>query len=238
VSYIPEESERLRGLAQVNRELIIEIGRRCSDQRIATIDLDATVIESWKREAHKTYQGVTGYQPVLAVWAEMDLAVADEFRDGNVPATKALLPVTKRAFQSLPATVKEFYFRGDSGCWDRALVNWLRDQDRSEGPKGPVTFAISVRMTAPLKEHILRIGEPLWKPYREDAETISECADLLNYWPEEEDRPEGAGPLRYIAIRVRKRQGDLVWRRIRLQAFRRGDERVEVAAEETAGVAS
>ncbi len=29
---------------------------------------------------------------------------------------------------------------------------------------------------------------------------------MLNYWPEE-DRPEGAGPLRYIAIRVRKRQG-------------------------------
>ena len=33
--------------------------------------------------------------------------------------------------------------------------------------------------------------------------------DLLNYWPQEEDRPEGAGPLRYIAIRIRKRQGDL-----------------------------
>lgn len=209
VSYIPDESERLRGLAQVNRELVIEIGQRCSDQRIATIDLDATVIESWKREAQRTYQGVSGYQPMLALWAEMDLAVADEFRDGNVPATKALLPVAKRAFQSLPATVKEFYFRGDSGCWDRGLVNWLRDQNRSEGPQGPITFGISVRMTASLKEHILRISQPLWKPYRDDGETISECADLLNYWPEEEDRPEGAGPLRYIAIRVRKRQGEL-----------------------------
>jgi hypothetical protein len=38
---------------------------------------------------------------------------------------------------------------------------------------------------------------------------VAECADLLNYWPEEEDRPEGAGPLRYIAIRMRKRQGEL-----------------------------
>src|SRR5260370_16789817 len=38
---------------------------------------------------------------------------------------------------------------------------------------------------------------------------ISECADLLNYWPEEEERPDGAGPLRYIAIRMRKRQGEL-----------------------------
>lgn len=209
VSYIPEESPRLRGLAQVNRELVSAIGRRCPDQRIATIDLDSTVIESFKREAQKTYQGGTGYQPMLALWAEMDLAVADEFRDGNVPATKAPLPVAQRAFQALPETVTEFYFRGDSGCWERSLVNWLRDEARTDGPQGRICFGISVRMTPSLKEHILRIGEPLWKPYREDAESVSECADLLNYWPEEEDRPEGAGPLRYIAIRVRKRQGEL-----------------------------
>ena len=36
-----------------------------------------------------------------------------------------------------------------------------------------------------------------------------ECADMLNYWPEETDRPEGAGPFRYIAIRMRKRQGEV-----------------------------
>jgi hypothetical protein len=209
VSYIPAESAGLRALAQVNGDLVREIGRRCPDQRIATIDLDGTVIESFKREARKTYEGTTGYQPMLALWAEMDLAVADEFRDGNVPATKALLPVAQRAFQALPESVNEFYFRGDSGCWERTLVNWLRDENRAEGPKARITFAISVRMTASLKQHIGRVTESLWKPYREDADIVSECVDLLNYWPEEEDRPEGAGPLRYVAIRVRKRQGDL-----------------------------
>lgn len=209
VSYIPAESMALRGLAQVNRDVVREIGSRCPDQRIATVDLDATVIESFKREAQRTYEGTTGYQPMLALWAEMDLVVADEFRDGNVPATKALLPVTQRAFQALPDSVNEFYFRGDSGCWERTLVNWLRDQKRAQGPQGPITFAISVRMTATLKERISRISESSWKPYREDADTVSECVDLLNYWPEEQDRPEGSGPLRYVAIRVRKRQGEL-----------------------------
>jgi hypothetical protein len=209
VSYIPAESKALRGLAAVNNELVREIGRRCPDQRIATIDLDATVIESFKREARRTYEGTTGYQPMLALWAEMDLAVADEFRDGNVPATKALLPVAQRAFQALPDSVNEFYFRGDSGCWERSLVNWLRDENRTQGRQGRITFGISVRMTPSLKQHIGRIGESLWKPYREDADMVSECIDLLNYWPEEEDRPEGAGPLRYVAIRVRKRQGEL-----------------------------
>jgi hypothetical protein len=105
-----------------------------------------------------------------------------------VPAQKAPLAVAKRAFQALPETVSEFYFRGDSACWERALVNWLRDEKRADGPAGPITFAISVRMTATLKEHIGRLQESQWKSYREDAEVIGECADLLNYWPEEDSR--------------------------------------------------
>ena len=55
-----------------------------------------------------------GYQPVLALWAEMNVVVADEFREGNVPAQQQLLPITQRAFQGLPETVVERYFRGDS----------------------------------------------------------------------------------------------------------------------------
>ena len=209
VSYIPSESAPLRALAQVNQDLVQEIGRRCAEQKIATVDLDATIIESFKREAKPTYEGGKGYQPLLALWEEMDLALADEFRDGNVPAHAAPLPTTQRAFAALPGSVTEFYFRGDSGCWDHELVNWLRNEQRTEGPRGPITFAISVRMTPNLKKHILRLPDALWKAYREDREAVSECADLTNYWPEEEERPEGAGPLRYVAIRIKKRQGEL-----------------------------
>jgi len=88
VSYIPEESGPLRGLAQVNQDVVKELGRRCAEQKIATVDLDATIIESWKREARNTYQGGSGYQPQLALWAEMNLVLADEFRDGNVPRNR------------------------------------------------------------------------------------------------------------------------------------------------------
>ena len=54
-----------------------------------------------------------------------------------------------------------------------------------------------------------RLAEEEWEPYREDSEATRECADVRNYWPEDEDRPDGAGTLRYVAIRVRKRQGQL-----------------------------
>jgi hypothetical protein len=47
VGYIPEESAPQRGLAQVNREIVQEVGRRCADQKFATVDLDATIIENW-----------------------------------------------------------------------------------------------------------------------------------------------------------------------------------------------
>jgi hypothetical protein len=41
VSYIPEESPALQGLAQVNQDVVRELGRRCAEQKIATLDVDA-----------------------------------------------------------------------------------------------------------------------------------------------------------------------------------------------------
>lgn len=208
VSYIPEESAVLEGLGRVNEELIEEFGRRCADQKIATIDLDATVIESWKKQAQPTYQKTTGYQPMLALWAEMNVVVADQFRDGNVPAQQAPLPVAKRALAALPETVREYYFRGDSACYESELLEWLRDEQRAGGPTGKIGFAVSMRMTANVRSHIQRLPESAWKPYREDKVCQCECADLLNYWPET-DEDKVYGPLRHVAIRMRKRQGEL-----------------------------
>jgi hypothetical protein len=74
IAFIPEENEALAGLGQVNRELVRELGRRCPEQRIATVDQDATIIESHKQQALWTYEGGRGYQPMLAVWAEMDVS--------------------------------------------------------------------------------------------------------------------------------------------------------------------
>ncbi len=74
VSYVPEDSMALRGLAQVNQDVVRELARRCAGERIATIDMDATVIESWKREAKAIYEGGSGYQPMVALWAELNVA--------------------------------------------------------------------------------------------------------------------------------------------------------------------
>jgi hypothetical protein len=130
IAYIPEESEALAGLGRVNRELVEELGRRCPEQRIATVDQDATIIESRKQEALRTYEGERGYQPMLALWAEMNVVLADEFRDGNVPTMMNPLAVAKKAFAAPPDTVTTYYYRGDSACHESDLIHWLRDENR------------------------------------------------------------------------------------------------------------
>jgi len=193
----------------VNRDLVQRCGERCPDQRIATVDQDATIIESHKREALPTYEGVRGYQPMLAVWAETGLVLADQFRDGNVPAMMEPLEVAKRAYAAVPSTVKELYYRGDSACHESELVNWLRDERRPGGPAGRIGFAISARMSEALHAAIEAVPESEWVPYGELHPTETrECVDVP-FVPSEKSEKKDTQPLRYVAIRIRKKQGEL-----------------------------
>ena len=206
IAFIPEENDALRGLGEVNRELVQELGRRCPEQGIATVDQDATIIESRKEQALRSYEGERGYQPMLAMWAEMDVVLADEFRDGNVPAIMAPLTVAKRAFAALPQTVQTYYFRGDSACHESNLVDWLRDEQRAEGPQGFIGFAMSARMSEALHQAILQVPEGQWEVYGEaHAQEIRECAEI-NFVPGEKSEHKDTQPLRYVAIRIRPRQ--------------------------------
>lgn len=206
---IPQESAPLEGLSEVNKALIGEIGERCRNQKIATVDLDATIIESHKREALRTYEGERGYQPMLAVWAETELILADEFRDGNVPPMYAPLTIAQRAFAALPATVNEFYFRGDSACYERKLMRWLNDPEREAGPKGFIGFAISVRIHPQLRTILEQIPDTEWKPApAADPNQTHEYSEV----PFEPGQPyEGKNQqsLRYLGIRIRRHQGQL-----------------------------
>ena len=209
IAYIPEETPPLEGLGRVNRDLVQRCGERCADQRMATVDQDATIIESRKQQALPTYEGTRGYQPMLAVWAETGLVLADQFRDGNVPAQMEPLEVAQRAFAALPSTVREYYYRGDSACHEARLVNWLRNEQRAGGPQGRIGFAISARMSDALHAAIEAVPEQEWEPCGEPhREEIRECADVP-FVPSEKSEKKDTQPLRYVAIRIRKKQGDL-----------------------------
>jgi len=207
--FIPEETVLLQGVAAVNRELI----RKAVGQETpwkATIDLDSTLIESHKREAYMTYLGEKGYHPVIAYWAEQDLVVADEFRDGNVPATMALLPVLQEAISALPETVRLVRFRSDSAAYVHELLDWCR-KEISGRPR--IEFAISAEMSDRLKAVIEAVAEEDWKPLRKVSDQgwvvgRKEWAEI-EYVPTIRSSSKQMKPDRYLAIRIRPAQGEL-----------------------------
>lgn len=195
-AFIPDESEALQALARVNTAVVRAAGAGTK----ATLDLDATIIESHKKEARWHYKKGRGYQPALVLWAEEDLVVADEFRDGNVPAGMQPLTATRRGFLALPETVTERAFRGDSACYEEHLLKWLSDPKR-DGPSGRIAFSISADMTEQLLAVCRRATD--WKPLED---RLNESVE----WTEVEFCPgewkKDAEPLRYITLRFTKKQ--------------------------------
>lgn len=199
----------LEGLRSVQKGLIGKATREASPWK-ATIDLDATVIESQKREAYWTYLGEKGYQPVVAYWAEQDLIVADQFRDGNVPAGMDLLPVLKEAIGALPETVRLVRVRSDSAAYVHEFLNWCREKVVGR-PR--IEFAISADVTEELRAVMEALSEEAWKPLRKvtDKGLIAgrkEWAEV-EFVPSQPSTKKGMQPDRYLAIRIRPAQGEL-----------------------------
>ena len=97
----------------MNTHLVEEV-QRLRPHRRATLDMDATLVETGKAEARISYQGTRAYQPLQAYWAEQDLLVHTEFRDGNVPAGYDQLRVLQESPALLPGGVEEVYLRSDT----------------------------------------------------------------------------------------------------------------------------
>ena len=198
---VPSESAALQGLAAANKELILDLQCR-KPRKIATLDIDATIIHSSKRAAKRAYDGERGYQPVLVLWAEQDVIVADEFRDGNVPAGMGNLRIIQKAVAALPGKFDEIRLRGDSALYEHDALGWMDEN--------AIRYAISVRMSSQIKECIAALPEKHWQPAGDEPDAIREWAEI-NYVPSDGNwSKEFATPRRYLAIRIKPKQGDLL----------------------------
>ena len=139
-------------------------------------------------------------------WAEHDLVLADEYRDGNVPAAMSNLPLIQRGFAALPPTITERLFRADSACYEERILKWLAAPARENGPQGRIGLSISADMGEALRRVCAAAPEPSWQLYEERATETVMCADV-EFTPGE--WAKDAEPLRYVVLRIRKRQGQL-----------------------------
>jgi hypothetical protein len=81
-AFIPALTEALRSLWGVNRTLLSFIQGH-QPAATATLDMDATLIETHKRDALYCYKKFKAYQPLNCWWAEQGVMLYSEFRDGN-----------------------------------------------------------------------------------------------------------------------------------------------------------
>jgi hypothetical protein len=204
-AFIPDESAPLGALAAVNTHLVHRVQALSKTAR-ATLDHDATILESHKRLALPHYKGGRGYQPVSVYCEELDLVLADEYRDGNVPAGMDNLRLIQRAFATLPPSVSERFFRADTACYDAAVLKWLADDQRQGGPQGTIGFSIGADMTRELHAVCDAVPAAQWTLIADRPTETVEATDVCfvpGHWP------KTSAPLRYVALRFRKKQPDL-----------------------------
>lgn len=209
-AFIPEKNRHLSGLGGVNMALLSSVARHAPLSE-ATLDIDATLAETRKREALFCYDGYRAYQPLTTYWAETGLVVYSEFRDGNVPAGHDMLRIVKQSIAALPECVKKIRVRMDSAGYQHEVLRYCATGD--EGNREVIEFTVSNDMTEQFRSSVTEVAEEDWRPlYRTErgrtVETGQEWAEVV-YVPNVIAATSKVKPYRYIAIRELVKQNVL-----------------------------
>jgi hypothetical protein len=201
-AFIPVPNEHLRGLMKVNSEMIAFIQGR-HPQKIATLDQDATLVETTKRDALYSYQGYKAYQPLNTWWAEQGLVLHTEFRDGNVPAGYEQLRVLQDALALLPAGVETVRLRSDTAGYQHELLRYCAKGKHERF--GRIDFAVGCDVTPEFKKAVMEVTASEWQPIYKDFEggrikTNQDWAEVC-FIPNAIGHRKDAPVYRYLAIR-------------------------------------
>ena len=202
---VPPLTELLCALERINADLVTSIQKR-NPLDTATLDMDATLIETQKKEALLSYQGYKAYQPLNTYWAEQGLVLHTEFRDGNVPAGHEQLRVFVHALSLLPEGIKTVRLRSDTAGYQHDLLRYC--DSKEEHPRfGRIEFAIGADVTPEFKKAVCETGE--WRTlFDKKGRIAGEWAEVC-FVPSKSATTKKGEPYRYIAIRERMKQPHL-----------------------------
>lgn len=209
-AFIPSPGSGLVGLSKVNESCLAFLQRQAAETT-ATLDMDATLIETQKQEALYCYKKFRAYQPLNVWWAEQQMVVRSEFRDGNVPAGFEQLRVLKESLDSLPAGAEKLLMRSDSAGYQWDLLRYCAE-GRSER-FGVIEFAVSADVTPAFRQAVYEVQEEDWHPLQRRIQ--GRLVDSDQQWAEVCFVPQGAGhsktgpSYRFLAIREPLRQLEL-----------------------------
>ncbi len=208
-AFIPKPHQALQGLGRVNRDLIGQLQRR-RPETTATLDMDATLVETCKDEAFYCYKKFKAYQPLNTYWAEQEVVVHSEFRDGNVAAGQDQLRVLQEALEMLPDGVKTVRLRSDTAGYQHDLLSYCEGR---VSRFGRIEFAISCDVSPEFKKSVAQVAEEDWQDeYREVGgrrePTGRQWAEVC-FVPNSTSKSKRGRHYRYLAMREILRQPDL-----------------------------
>ena len=201
-AFIPAPNEHLQGLRKANQDFVASLQRR-HPEREATLDTDATLVATQKKEAFFSYQGYPAYQPFNVWWAEQKVVLHTEFRDGNVPAGYEQLRVFQEALDRLPEGVRKVYLRADTAGYEHDLLRYC---EKGESQRfGRIEFAIGADVTKEFKKAVAEVEEAEWNPFWKESKgerrkTGAEWAEVC-FVPNAISRSKNDPVYRYLAIR-------------------------------------
>jgi len=201
-AFIPPANKHLQGLSAVNADMMAFVQKR-NPQGIATLDQDATLVATGKRESLYSYKGFSAYQPLNTWWAEQSMVLHTEFRDGNVPAGHEQLRVLQEALALLPAEVEKVRLRSDTAGYQHALLRYC--EQGAHERFGRIEFAVGCDVTAEFKKSVLEVEESEWSPVHKiydgvPTETNQQWAEVC-FIPSAIAHSKNAPVYRYLAIR-------------------------------------
>jgi hypothetical protein len=165
-AYIPNAGITEQRLRDCNTALLGALEHN-NPNTTATLDLDATLIETHKADSLHSYKGYTAYQPVNVWWDEQKVMLHTQFRDGNVPADCALQPVLEEAISCLPkgSSARQIFLRSDAAGYNIKLLKYCEDNK--------IRFAVGCPISKSVRKAVKSAPKSSWKPldqYREYAE--------------------------------------------------------------------
>jgi len=209
-AFIPAPNESLEALRQINPDLL-RFAQRKSPQTEATLEMDASVVETTRQDALFSYQGSLSFQPLSVRWAEMDLVARSEFRDGNVPAAYQNLRVFQETLEVLPKGIKKIYFKSDTAAYQIELLRYCAE-GKNERFK-VIEFAVGVDVSKEFKDAVAEVEEEEWHSL--EREVDGEKKATGQEWAEVCFVPTWAGlskkgpSYRFLAIRELLQQKEL-----------------------------
>jgi hypothetical protein len=220
-AFIPFSNRHLRGLVKVNEGMAAFMQKR-DPKEVATLDQDATLVATAKRDALFGYKGFKSYQPLNTWWAEQQIVLHTEFRDGNVPAGYEQLRVLKESLSLLPDGVERVRLRSDTAGYQHSLLRYCERGE--DGRFGRIEFAIGADVTPEFKKAVLtEVGDKDWRAiYKEfdgiRIKTDQEWAEVC-FVPNAISHRKDSPVYRYIAIREAMGSMDLPGMSMPQQSF-------------------